>query len=522
QQGSGPRCTVELGWPASTGRVGTSAADPQIPSGGEFVQVVSGDVWVERKPLRNSGGCHPRWRLSCEQVYLPAGRVAEGGRDSGNYCGELVAGRHHRRQLTNLGIRPSYRDAIASIPSVLPRRVLEKISFTRVLQKASSMIGMPVSESQVFDALQPVLDPELGVSIVELGMVKAVRIDGGQVVVTVALTVAGCPLRHEIDRRVRDVLQPLQGIEKVAVELTVMSARELAEVQARVGARKPEAWSQGDARRLGHEDGRVNQFMDIASRTRVVGISSGKGGVGKSSVTVNLAVTLAEAGHSVGLLDADVYGFSVPAMLGVKADPATSNGRVIPPVAFGVRTMSMGFFVDEDQPVIWRGPMLHKALEQFLADVDWGAPDYLLVDMPPGTGDVALSMAQYLPASEVYVVTTPQPTAKRVAQRTAYMARKLNLPLRGVIENMSWFIAPDGTRYEIFGQGGGARLAEELAVPLLGQIPLVQALREGSDEGVPVVVSEPLSEAAGAFRSIASKIAALGQARVFREELRVT
>ena len=192
--------------------------------------------------------------------------------------------------------------------------------------------------------------------------------------------------------------------------------------------------------------------------TRVIGVSSGKGGVGKSSVTVNVAVALAGAGHSVGILDADVYGFSVPAMLGLAGTPTTSggltmsDGKVQPPTAFGVRVMSMGFFANEDQPVIWRGPMLHKALEQFLADVDWGSPDFLLVDMPPGTGDVALSMSQYLPASEVYVVTTPQVAAKRVAQRSAYMARKLNLPLRGVIENMSWFSGPDGSRYEIFGK----------------------------------------------------------------------
>jgi len=195
---------------------------------------------------------------------------------------------------------------------------------------------------------------------------------------------------------------------------------------------------------------------------------------------------------------------------------------VAPPVVFGVRVMSMGLFVSDDQPVIWRGPMLHKALEQFLVDVDWGKPDYLLVDMPPGTGDVALSMSQYLPAGEVYLVTTPQLAAKRVAQRSAYMARKLNLPLRGVIENMSWFRAPDGTRYEIFGAGGGAQLAEELGVPLLGQIPLAPAVREGGDCGLPIVVAEPSSEAAEAFQAIARGIMKLGRARVFRDELKVT
>jgi ATP-binding protein involved in chromosome partitioning len=243
--------------------------------------------------------------------------------------------------------------------------------------------------------------------------------------------------------------------------------------------------------------------------------------VGKSSVTVNLAIALALAGNRVGLLDADVYGFSVPAMLGLSGEPVTGEGGVSPLTAFGLSVMSMGFFVPDDQPVIWRGPMLHKALEQFLVDVDWGAPDFLVVDMPPGTGDVALSMSQYLPASEVYVVTTPQPAAKRVAQRSAYMARKLNLPLRGVIENMSWFSAPDGTRYEIFGQGGGAQLAEELGVPLLGQIPLVAAIREGGDAGRPVVAEAPSSEAAAAFRQVADRIVGLGRTRVFRSELRV-
>jgi len=273
--------------------------------------------------------------------------------------------------------------------------------------------------------------------------------------------------------------------------------------------------------RLGHEEGRPNPFATGASSARVIGVSSGKGGVGKSSVAVNLAVALAQAGYSVGLLDADVYGFSVPAMLGLSGSPEMAGGAVVPLVAHGVSVMSMGFFVDDDQPVIWRGPMLHKALEQFLVDVDWGDPDFLLVDMPPGTGDVALSMSQYLPASEMYVVTTPQPAARRVAQRSAYMARKLKLPMRGVIENMSWFSAPDGNRYEIFGAGGGAQLADELGVPLLGQVPLAPAVREGGDTGTPVVVSAPSSDATQAFKAVAQRIAQLGRTRVFREELHI-
>ncbi|HUB72301.1 MAG TPA: Mrp/NBP35 family ATP-binding protein [Acidimicrobiales bacterium] len=276
------------------------------------------------------------------------------------------------------------------------------------------------------------------------------------------------------------------------------------------------------APRLGHEEGRTNPFASGASTSRVIGISSGKGGVGKSSVTVNLALALMGLGSTVGVLDADVYGFSVPAMLGATGSPVVSEGSVSPVMAHGLRVISMGFFVSDDQPVIWRGPMLHKALEQFLVDVDWGNPDFLLVDMPPGTGDVALSMSQYLPASEVFVVTTPQLAARRVAQRSAYMARKLNLPLRGVIENMSWMTLPDGSCQEIFGRGGGAQLAEELHVPLLGQIPLSTELREGGDSGLPVVLAAPGSEAAMAFVSIAERVRDLGRARVVRPELRVT
>jgi ATP-binding protein involved in chromosome partitioning len=272
---------------------------------------------------------------------------------------------------------------------------------------------------------------------------------------------------------------------------------------------------------LGHEEGRPNKFMEPRSKTRILGISSGKGGVGKSSVTVNLAVALARAGYDVGILDADVYGFSVPKMLGITTDPLIIGDLVVPPTANGVRCLSMGFFVADDTPVIWRGPMLHKALEQFLVDAYWGEPDFLLIDMPPGTGDVTLSLGQYLTKTEVFVVTTPQAAAQRVAQRSAYAARKLKLAVRGVIENMSWFTGDDGTRYELFGAGGGQQLAKDLGVPLLGRIPLVPALREGGDEGVPVVVADPDGEAAAVFAQLASTIAGLGPARVYRRELTV-
>jgi ATP-binding protein involved in chromosome partitioning len=223
--------------------------------------------------------------------------------------------------------------------------------------------------------------------------------------------------------------------------------------------------------------------MAPGSRTRVVGISSGKGGVGKSSVTVNLAVALAAQGHDVGLLDADVYGFSVPKMLGVTRGPVAIDDLLVPPLVHGVRCLSMGFFVPDEQPVIWRGPMLHKALEQFLVDAYWGEPDFLLIDMPPGTGDVTLSLGQYLPRAEIVVVTTPQPAAQRVAQRSAYAARKLKLAVRGVVENLSWFTGDDGTRYELFGAGGGQALADDLEVPLLGRIPLVPAIRRRRGSG---------------------------------------
>jgi ATP-binding protein involved in chromosome partitioning len=277
----------------------------------------------------------------------------------------------------------------------------------------------------------------------------------------------------------------------------------------------------GHGAALGHEEGRPNRFMLPRSKTRILGISSGKGGVGKSSVTVNLAVALARAGHDVGILDADVYGFSVPGMLGVHSDPLIIGDLVVPPTANGVRCLSMGYFVPDDTPVIWRGPMLHKALEQFLVDAYWGEPDFLLVDMPPGTGDVTLSLGQYLTKTEVYVVTTPQPAAERVAQRSAYAARKLKLTVRGVIENMSWFTGDDGTRYELFGAGGGAQLAGELGVPLLAQVPLVPALRQGGDDGVPAVVSDPDGEVAAVFERLATDIAELGPTRVYRQELTV-
>jgi ATP-binding protein involved in chromosome partitioning len=375
----------------------------------------------------------------------------------------------------------------------------------------------------VLTALRPVQDPELHRSIVDLDMVRDIRLGaGGRVGVTVALTVAGCPLRAEITDRVTRAVGALDGVTGVDVDLTVMTDDERAALKTRlqVAGGSPAAGHEGHAHAV-NDGPQVIPFADPSSRTRVLGLSSGKGGVGKSSVTVNLAVALTRLGHEVAILDADVYGFSIPKMLGLDQQPVVIDGMIVPPVAHGLSVMSTGFLVADDQPVIWRGPMLHKALNQFLTDVHWGEPDFLLVDMPPGTGDVALSLAQFMPRTEVYVVTTPQPAAQRVAQRSALMARKVNLAVRGVIENMSWFTGDDGKRYEIFGAGGGQLLADDLQVPMLGQVPLVSALREGGDIGMPVTLADPAGEASQAFDALAKRVDTLGRGRISHPELTI-
>jgi ATP-binding protein involved in chromosome partitioning len=363
---------------------------------------------------------------------------------------------------------------------------------------------MPVSQADVIDALRPVEDPELHRSIVDLDMVRRVEVDGPQVQVQVALTVAGCPLRAEIDQRVRTAVAELPGVAGVGVDFTVMNDEERAAVRAKVHG--DPAATAGSHPAHGHAEGRAIPFADPANRTRCLLVASGKGGVGKSSITVNLAVALAKRGRSVAVVDADVWGFSVPRMLGVTRPPVVIDQMLVPPDVHGVRCISMGFFAQEDQAVIWRGPMLHKALEQFLTDVYWDDPDYLLVDLPPGTGDIAISLAQFLPRGEMVLVTTPQPAAQKVAQRAAAMAEKVNIQVLGVIENMSWFTGDDGTRYELFGAGGGQTLAEGAGVPLLGQVPLVPSLREGSDTGHPVVATDPDGEAARAIMAIAERV----------------
>ena len=359
---------------------------------------------------------------------------------------------------------------------------------------------------QLIDALRPVQDPELHRSIVDLGMVRDVVIDKkGTVGLTVVLTIAGCPLRNEIQTRVNTALRALDGVSDVNLNFGVMNDDERAAVRQMLNG-NPGATA-GSAPAQGHAEGRTISFAQPGSKTRPILISSGKGGVGKSSVTTNIAVAMAALGYKVGIVDADIYGYSIPRMLGTDRDPVVIDNMLLPPEAWGVRCISIGYFVPEGQAVVWRGPMLHKALEQFLTDVFWDEPDFLFIDMPPGTGDIALSLSQYLPRAEVLVVTTPQEAAQKVARLSAAMAVKVNLPVRGIIENMSWFTGDDGKRYELFGKGGGQILADELNVPLLAQIPLLNALREGGDDGRPIAAIAPDSEVGKAFFAIAKYIA---------------
>lgn len=354
-------------------------------------------------------------------------------------------------------------------------------------------------------AVEQVLEPELERSLGELGLVRGVAVDGGRAHVVVALTTPENPTAPELARRITDAVGAVGTITAVDVEFTALSDEE------RAGLRRsllgdPHATAGTNAAH-GHAEGRAIPFAQPGSGTRALLIASGKGGVGKSSVSTNLAVALARQGYRTAIVDADVWGFSIPRMLGVDRPPTLIDEMLVPPRSYGVACISMGFFANEDQPVIWRGPMLHKALEQFLTDVYWGDPDFLVVDLPPGTGDISISLAGFLPRSEVYVVTTPQAAAERVAQRAAFMAQKVGLEVKGVIENMSWFTGDDGARYELFGAGGGAELAERLDVPLLGQVPLVPALREGGDEGHPIVAVDPGGEAGAVFADMARQIA---------------
>lgn len=350
---------------------------------------------------------------------------------------------------------------------------------------------MPTYE-EMLKALEAVIDPELRRSIVELGMVRSIEpADGGAVAVTVSLTTPGCPIRNHFEDAVRAALMPLEGVTKVGVTFDVLSDSEKSALQKKLG-------------RGSLPEGALAQVANV------VCVGSGKGGVGKSSITANLAAALAADGKRVGVLDADVWGYSIPRMFGVGGRPAVSAARkILPMESQGVKIMSIGFFVEQDAAVVWRGPMLHKALTQFLEDVEWGELDFLLVDLPPGTGDVSMTLAQLLPQAKFLIVTTPQATAQKVARRSAEMAAKVDLEVVAVVENMAGFVTPGGERFAIFGEGGGQELADELDVPLLAKVPITMALRAQADAGEPIVFADPDDPAAQAVRHAARGLVAM-------------
>jgi ATP-binding protein involved in chromosome partitioning len=335
------------------------------------------------------------------------------------------------------------------------------------------------SREQVLEALGRVIDPELRRPVTELDMVRGVEIDGGTVAVTIALTVVGCPLRSSFEEQVSAHVGSLSGVTSVELRFDVMTPDERAALTTKL------------------RGGAETRGIQLPATTRVIAVASGKGGVGKSTLTVNLAAALASLGHEVGVLDADIYGHSVPHMLGIDQKPVVVDKMIVPPVRHDLKLMSIGFFLDDNQPVMWRGPMLHRAFEQFLQDVHWGNLDILFVDMPPGTGDVSISLGQLLPRAETVVVTTPQPLAQEVASRAATMAQKTGLRVAGVVENMS---------SDVFGSGGGEQLAGELGVPLLGRVPLEAALRESGDSGLPLTLHDPGAPSARAIIEIARTI----------------
>ena len=346
---------------------------------------------------------------------------------------------------------------------------------------------MSLDRDAVLRALTHVIDPELRRPVTELDMVRSVEIDGPDVSVTIALTVAGCPLRNSFEEQVAEHVGGIPGVRRVELRFDVMSPDEKAALTTKLRGDRPE------------------KSISLDPATRVIAVASGKGGVGKSSLTVNLAVALDELGQEVGVIDADVYGHSIPHMLGVRQRPIVVDRMIVPPVRGSIKLISIGNFLDENGPVMWRGPMLHRALEQFLSDVHWGELDTVVIDMPPGTGDMAISLGQLLPRAEVLVVTTPQPLAQEVAARAAVMAQRTGQKLLGVVENMTG---------ETFGTGGGARLADELGVPLLGTVPLDRALREAGDTGTPVVETDPGAESSRAIVALAETVAAMRQAAI--------
>ena len=357
-------------------------------------------------------------------------------------------------------------------------------------------MGPVVDREEIRTALEAVIDPELHRSIVELDMVRSIEVSANGVVdVTVSLTTAGCPIKGHFQTAVAQAASGVEGVTHVNVYFDVLDERQKAALQQKLGRASLPAGA-------------------LAQVENVICVGSGKGGVGKSTLTANLAAALAAEGKRVGVLDADVWGYSIPRMYGLGSTrPAVSEQRkIIPLSAHGVAVMSIGFFVEEDAAVVWRGPMLHKALTQFLQDVDWGALDYLLVDLPPGTGDVSMTLAQLLPQARFLIVTTPQQTAQKVARRAAQMAEKVSLEIAGIVENMSSFTTPAGERFALFGEGGGQELADELDVPLLGKVPLTMPLRSQSDAGTPLTIENPDDPAAQAIRHVARGLIALAPA----------
>jgi ATP-binding protein involved in chromosome partitioning len=360
-----------------------------------------------------------------------------------------------------------------------------------------------VSEAAIREALAGVIDPELRRSVVELDMVRAVDVRAAHVDVTIALTVAGCPMKADLESQVRGRVGAVEGVESVGVSFDVMTPEQRTALRQRL-----------------HPGGDGAKPLAISQRTRVVAVASGKGGVGKSTVTANLAAALAAGGAEVGVVDADIYGYSIPRMLGITRRPVVVEGMIVPPVNHGLRIMSIGFFLEQDQAVVWRGPMLHKALEQFLTDVHWGELDYLVVDMPPGTGDVSISLGQLLPSPDVVIVTTPQAAAQQVAERSAEVAAKTGMHVAGVIENMSYLVCPCcGDRSHVFGEGGGRALAERLGVPLLGEIPLDEPLRRAADAGRPLVLEDGDAASARAVADIAAALPGVLRARSGAERI---
>ena len=357
----------------------------------------------------------------------------------------------------------------------------------------------PVTEEALHQALSTVIDPEIRKPVTELGMVESVEVDeAGRVAVTILLTVSGCPMKDTLTKDTTAALAAVPGVTGVSVSLGVMSDEQRAGLRQQLRGGNPE---------------REIPFAQPGSLTRVYAVASGKGGVGKSSITVNLAASLAQSGLRVGVVDADVYGFSVPRMLGVEHRPTQVDDMILPPVSHDVKVISIGMFVPGNQPVVWRGPMLHRALQQFLGDVFWGDLDVLLLDLPPGTGDIAISVAQLIPTAEILVVTTPQQAAAEVAERAGTIALQTRQRIAGVVENMSWLPCPHcDERVDVFGEGGGRTVADALTratgaqVPLLGQVPIDVRLREGGDSGEPLVLSDPQAPAAAVLTSIADRL----------------